>query len=109
MFGLLAITMVAALLAPMARDGKLTRNAAIGIKTRHTLASDEAWLAGHRMAAPLMAVASWAGWAALASAAVLCVLGQFGFAFATTGAGYLAAIVLLMISAAKANRAARGV
>ena len=73
MFGLLAITLVAALLAPMARDGKLARNAAIGIRTRHTM------------------------------------LGQFVFAFAKTGAGYLAIIVLLMVSAAKANTAARGV
>ncbi|QEP08589.1 SdpI family protein [Glutamicibacter sp. ZJUTW] len=109
MFGLLAITLVAALLAPMARDGKLARNAAIGIRTRHTLASNEAWLAGHRRAAPLVAAASWAGWAMLSGAAILCVLGQFGFAFATTGAGYLAIIVLLMVSAAKANQAARGI
>ena len=109
MFGLLAITVVAAVLVPMARDGKLARNAAIGIKTRHTLASDEAWLAGHRRAAPLVAAAAWAGWAALAGSAVLCMLGQFGVAFATTGAGYLAIIVLLMVSAAKANKAARGV
>jgi hypothetical protein len=56
-----------------------------------------------------MAAASWAGWAMLAGAAILCVLGQFGFAFATTGAGYLATIVLLMVSTAKANTAARGV
>ncbi|MCS3493697.1 hypothetical protein M2368_002721 [Arthrobacter sp. JUb119] len=109
MFGLLSITLVAAFLAPMARDRKLARNAAIGIKTRHTLASDEAWLTGHQQAAPLIAVASMAGWAALACAGVLCVLGQFGFAFAATGAGYLAAIALLVISTAKANKAARGV
>lgn len=109
MLGLMGITLVPAFLAPMARDGKLARNASIGIKTRHTLASDEAWLAGHRRAAPLMAAATWAGWAMLAGATILCVLGQFGFAFATTGAGYLAVITLLMISAAKANRAARGV
>ncbi|MEG0213654.1 MULTISPECIES: SdpI family protein [unclassified Glutamicibacter] len=107
MFGLLSITLVAAFLAPMARDRKLARNAAIGIKTRHTLASDGAWLAGHQQAAPLLAAASWAGWAALASAAVLCLLGQFGFAFAATGTGYLAAIALLVISTATANKAAR--
>lgn len=107
MFGLLSITLVAAFLAPMARDRKLARNAAIGIKTRHTSASDDAWFAGHQQAAPLLAAVSWAGWAALASAAVLCLLGQFGFAFAAIGTGYLAAIALLVISTATANKAAR--
>lgn len=108
-FGLLIITLVAGFLAPMARDRKLARNAAIGIRTRHTLASDDAWLAGHQQAAPLVAAASWAGWAALAIAAVLGALGQLALSFAATGAGYLAVITLLIVSASHANKAARSI
>ncbi len=93
----------------MARDRKLARNAAIGIKTRHTLASDEVWLAGHQQAAPLVAVASWTGWATLAIAAVLWGSGQLALSFAATGAGYLAVITLLMVSASRANKAARSI
>ena len=36
------------------RDGALGRNRAVGIRTSATLASDAAWLAAHRAAAPLV-------------------------------------------------------
>ncbi|WP_092521203.1 SdpI family protein [Actinopolyspora saharensis] len=44
--------------------GKLGRNQAIGIRTKPTMASERAWQAGHRAAAP------WLWWAARSGEAV---------------------------------------
>lgn len=107
MAGLLTITVVATVLAPSMRDGRLARNTAIGIKTRHTLASDAAWLLGHAAGAPALKTAALSGWVALLAGAVLCLLQLPGWAFAATGLGYVAAICLVLLSARRANVSAK--
>lgn len=57
--GPLAIGVVVLVLAAMIRNGELPRNRAVGIKTRATLASDQAWEAGHRAALPWMLRLGW--------------------------------------------------
>lgn len=107
MAGLLVVTVVAAVLAPSMRDGRLPRNTAIGIKTRHTLASDAAWLRGHAAGAPVLKAAACCGWAALLAGAALCLLQLAGWAFAVTALGYVAVICLALLSATRANTAAK--
>ena len=47
-------------LAAAAAQGRLRRNMVAGIRTRATLASDEAWLAAHRRAERPTRLAGWA-------------------------------------------------
>ncbi|MFJ2620785.1 SdpI family protein [Glutamicibacter sp. NPDC087344] len=107
MLGLLTLTAISAGLAPSMSAGRLTRNSAIGIKTRHTLATDDAWLSGHAAAAPLMKLSGRIGWVFLLLATAFCLFGSPGWAFAITGVGYVVALTLLFVATAKANAAAR--
>ncbi|WP_166823174.1 SdpI family protein [Brevibacterium limosum] len=52
--GYLILSVISTLLIAAIRRNRLTRNRAIGIRSRHTLASDAAWLRGHRAAVPAL-------------------------------------------------------
>ncbi|HET8957262.1 MAG TPA: SdpI family protein [Microcella sp.] len=52
--GLLILSGATLLIGRAGRDGALGRNRAVGIRTSATLASDAAWQAAHRAAAPLV-------------------------------------------------------
>lgn len=108
-FFLLAAVLLS--VASMARSGTLDRSGAVGIRTRATRASDEAWRAGHRAAhgavraAGLFCLAFGVLTTALAltvpdSAAVAVVL-------STAGTGYVALVVALAVASRRANTAAK--
>lgn len=107
MIGLLTVSMTMMGLSSPMKKGQLSRNSLIGIKTRHTLASDQAWRKGHAAAVPWVSLAAWVGLSLLFCAAILCLVQQFSAAFALTSVGYLASISLILWSARVANRAAR--
>ena len=52
--GFLILAGVMVSLAVVQQHGRLKRNSAIGIRTRHTLASGEAWASAHAAASPYM-------------------------------------------------------
>lgn len=91
------------------KTGQLSRNSLIGIKTKYTLASDQAWRKGHEAAAPLVSLAARLGFFLLFCAVILCLVQQFTAAFALTALGYIATISLLLWSARVANTVARNI
>jgi uncharacterized membrane protein len=107
--GLVVLALVCFAVSLGISAGSLSPNGLLGIRTRATRSSDEAWYVGHRAAQPVLRLT---GLACLASMAGLLVLG-------TTSAGddvvvlaglasYAVVVLLLVVAAVRADRAARG-
>jgi hypothetical protein len=81
---------------------KLSRNKAVGIRTRGTLASDAGWRAGHRAAIPVM----WLTVPASIAGGAVAALTDLGpdLVVRLTGAMFVAVVIA---AAVVANRAAR--
>lgn len=107
MGGLLIVSLTMMGLSLPMKAGQLSRNSLVGIKTKHTLSSDQAWQKGHTAAAPLVLRAARVGFFALFCAVILCLVQQFSIAFALTGLGYAVTISLLLWSTRVANVAAQ--
>lgn len=109
LFALLLLPGVSVPLVSWAADGSVERNAAAGIRTRHTQASDEAWFAGHSAALPVVRKM----WPVAAVGLVSAVAVQFlrgGYTGTAVAAGaFIWQIILLLRAARAANRAARSV
>ncbi len=107
----LALLLLGALLGWLARaaaSDALRRNGAAGIRTRATMASDAAWFAGHRAAAPTVRNAAWAAAACAAWGAGLAVVSLM-LSAAMLGVGYVVVITLLVTAARRASAAADAV
>ena len=109
-FGLFLLAAVLGAVARFIGAGQLGRNQTIGIRTRATMASDEAWTRGHEAALPWMRAAATGGLAAgLACAGVgMAVEGEPGDALTgtLTLAGYGLVTGLIISAGLAANRAA---
>jgi uncharacterized membrane protein len=92
-----------ALVTRRAADGRLRRNQVAGIRTAATLRSDAAWRAGHAAAVPL----SDLGGVALGLSGLVALWARRAPVFAgVLLSGTLVAIVLLLLGARRAVRAA---
>lgn len=85
-------------------DGRLRRNGLVGIRTPATMASDEAWRAGHVAAEP---ATRWAGWVAIASGVPALLPVAVGVGVGSVLAGSAAVLALVVRGAVVAGRAAR--
>ncbi|MFC8680179.1 SdpI family protein [Microbacterium ureisolvens] len=93
-------------LARAAASGRLGRNQLAGVRLPSTLASDKAWLAGHRAARRPTEIA---GWCALASAAPALTPLPLPVVVGVVLLGALAMIAFTLWGAVLANRAALAV
>ncbi|MGP5026715.1 SdpI family protein [Glutamicibacter ardleyensis] len=110
-FGALAVSilfvLMCTMLASMTRSGSLSANRVFGLKTKHTLASDEAWTAGHRAAGPLLWGSVAVALAGAVTTGLLLAAGDSQVAGVVGWVGVLINVGLLFYATRVANRAAR--
>jgi len=97
--------------AAMVGGGSLDRNGAVGIRTRATRASDDAWKAGHEAAHGALRATGLLclGFGVLTALLALVVRGAAAEAVVvgTAAAGYAALVAGLVVTSRRANTAAR--
>ena len=107
--GVLAIVMVGAgvlqlWMATATASGRLGRNQIAGIRIPATLASDEAWLAGHRRA---KRSAQYAGWCAIVTGLLAFTPLETWLVVVSVLVGSVAMLVFVLYGASVGGRAAR--
>ncbi|MGC2940724.1 SdpI family protein [Brevibacterium sp. FAM 24638] len=106
----LIVGAVSTLLVAAIRRNRLTRNRAIGIRSRHTMASDAAWLRGHHAAIPALIginVLCCLFALALAGVELLSWPTRLGHILAVTG--WILILGACVAAVSKANAAAKNV
>ncbi|MEU8762721.1 SdpI family protein [Streptomyces sp. NPDC048659] len=102
--GLAALGAVVHYVRNQVAHGRIRRNSAVGIRTKATMASDEAWYAGHAAASPLLTASFLSAYTPAAACLLLALTSSRSPAagiVAAAGAG--SALTLLTAAAIKAN------
>lgn len=109
LLGVVTVPLVCVGVTRSAAQGRLARNDVVGLRTRHTRASDAAWQAGHAAALPLVTriVPTAAGTVVLSVVAGFVV--DLAAATVVGLVGFSAEVAQLLVAARTANRAARAV
>lgn len=108
-FGLAVVALLSVTVTRSAARGELARNGSVGLRTRHTRASDEAWQVGHAAALPAVRYVVHVTLATYAASVVALVLAGAGAAVAVGLAGMGVQVALLLVGTRRADRAARSV
>lgn len=107
LFGVALIPTVGVLVTRMAAEGNIARNGAAGIRTRHTQASDAAWVAGHTAALPRVSATVPIAVGTVLATGATTLLGGSGWGVGVGMVGFLAETVVLISATGPANAAAR--
>lgn len=110
MIGLGLLGLVSLVLMTSLRSGSLTRNLAIGIRTKYTLQSDEAWEAAQRSSRPYLLAISLVAvghLAALLAVEFWVPSEVMGNALALSGFGVI--VIVALLAGRSANQAAKAV
>ena len=105
--GVVLIPTVGVLVTRMAAEGNIARNGAAGIRTRHTKASEAAWVAGHAAALPRVSTTVPIAVGTLVAAGAATLLGGSGWGIGVGMAGFLAETAVLISATGPADSAAR--
>lgn len=112
-FGALVVSilfvLMCTMLALVSRSGTLSANRVFGLKTKHTLASSEAWTAGHRAAGSILWGTVAIALAGAITTGLLLALGNSQVAGVAGWIGVLINVGLLVYATRVANKAARTV
>ena len=107
LFGLVVIPAVCVPMTRAAAGGALDRNGLVGIRTRHTQASDAAWVTGHAAALPRVGRTVPVAALTVVAAVVGAVLGGSGWGVVVGLTGLLTEAAVLVSATGRANTAAR--
>lgn len=110
MIGLGMLGLVSLVLMLSIRSGSLTRNLAIGIRTRYTLHSDEAWEAAQRSSRPYLLAISVIAMGHLGALLAVELSGPsevIGNTLALSGFGVI--VIISLLAGRSANQAAKAV
>lgn len=105
--GVLMVPLVMVPLTRMAADGELGPNSAAGIRTRHTCASPEAWIAGHAAALPRLKATVPVALLTAGSSIAAQVVGGGAWGVGVGLAGLLVELAVVVSALGPANAAAR--
>ena len=109
LFVLVLLSGVCISMTRQAADGQMGRNGLVGIRTRHTQGSDEAWTAGHAAALPLLRPMWPAAAVGVVAAVTVQVLAGGPAGSAVAAAALFTEVAVVIRASAAANRAARSV
>ncbi|RKW69870.1 SdpI family protein [Galactobacter caseinivorans] len=96
-----------ALLASFTKADSLSANRMFGIKTKHTLRSEDAWTAGHLAARTTVLAASICSLGVSVIAVAFILFGEFFVASLIASIGVLLTLIMIGVAAHKANVAAK--
>lgn len=109
-FGLLFLSGILFSTTRSAASGRIPPNSGVGIRTKWTRSSQEAWVAGHRAALPTVLASSLI----CAATGIATLALSFGGASTTSvltaaGIGYTSVVLLCLLALKRANDAAKRV
>lgn len=117
LLGLVVIAAVSHHLHNATADGRLQRNSMFGVRTKATMASDEAWRLAHTTALPWLRAATCVAW--IGTAATVAALLTIAFTappvvamplavgFTAAALGFVGSVAMLLIGGLRGDRAAR--
>lgn len=114
LIGPFALTVAGGLTYGVMRQGNLPFNGAIGLRTQATMASDEAWRAGHSAAAPYFAALTITGVTVMVVSIILPFFFYQGALYPVAllvvpATGFVVQVIILVIATKAANSAAKRV
>lgn len=110
LLGTLLLSAIIHVMIASIQSGDFSRQSVLGLRTKATLSSDQAWITGHRAALPMLKTVAWAGYIGAALLVILFVFFPQPRPYALITGPVILLIcqaIALVYAARQASRAAR--